>query len=148
MLERAFNCWEGLRRKDDRLPPRFLHKDIPSRNSKGLRTKPEELQEMLAYNVWRYMKIMAQVSTSNNKIDSKGLSGIATNTIRIARLKLLFISAKVVRNSNRDKVKYSIHDARAPAMMHFLRFLDVKRSKPGPWLQGTTWPQRFALQIS
>ncbi|MBW1868498.1 MAG: hypothetical protein JRI73_04200 [Deltaproteobacteria bacterium] len=83
MLERAFNCWEGLRRKDDRLPLRFLHKDIPSRNSKGLRTKPEELQEMLAYNVWRYMKIMAQVSTSNNKIDSKGLSGIATNTIRI-----------------------------------------------------------------
>ncbi len=46
-MERAFYCREGLRRKDDRLPPRFLHEEIPSRNSKGLRTKPEELQEML-----------------------------------------------------------------------------------------------------
>ena len=47
MLERTFNCREGLRRKDDRLPPRFLHDEIPSGNSKGFRTTPEELQEML-----------------------------------------------------------------------------------------------------
>jgi len=30
------------------------------------------------------------------------------NTIRIARLKLLFIAAKVVKESNVDKVKYSM----------------------------------------
>ena len=47
MMERLFNCREGLRRRDDRLPPRFLNEEIPSGNSKGLRTRPEELQEML-----------------------------------------------------------------------------------------------------
>ena len=47
MMERAFNCREGLRRKDDHLPPRFLNEEIPSGNSKGFRTTPEELQEML-----------------------------------------------------------------------------------------------------
>jgi aldehyde:ferredoxin oxidoreductase len=46
-LERSFNCREGLRRKDDLLPHRFLHEEIPSGNSKGLRTRPEELQQML-----------------------------------------------------------------------------------------------------
>lgn len=46
-LERSFNCREGLRRKEDILPYRFMHEEIPSGNSKGLRTKPEELQQML-----------------------------------------------------------------------------------------------------
>jgi aldehyde:ferredoxin oxidoreductase len=46
-LERSFNCREGLRRKDDRLPHRFMHEEIPSGTSKGLRTKPEELEQML-----------------------------------------------------------------------------------------------------
>ncbi|MCP4664818.1 MAG: aldehyde ferredoxin oxidoreductase family protein [Deltaproteobacteria bacterium] len=46
-LERSFNCREGLRRKDDTLPYRFMHEGIPSGYLKGLRTKPEELQEML-----------------------------------------------------------------------------------------------------
>ncbi len=46
-LERSFNCREGLRRKDDVLPHRFMHEEIPSGVSKGLRTKPEELEQML-----------------------------------------------------------------------------------------------------
>jgi len=46
-LERSFNCREGLRRQDDTLPYRFMNEEIPSGNSKGLRTKPEELQQML-----------------------------------------------------------------------------------------------------
>jgi len=46
-LERSFNCREGLRRKDDRLPYRFTHEEIPAGNSKGLRTTPEQLQQML-----------------------------------------------------------------------------------------------------
>ena len=71
-----------------------------------------------------------------------------TNTIRVARLKLLFIAAKVVKDSNRDKVKYSIHDARTPPMMKFLKYLDAVRSKPRPWAHDSTWPQHFALQLS
>ncbi len=103
---------------------------------------------MLAYNIWRYMKIMAQMSTKSSTSEANGFKDVMTNTIRIARLKLLFIAAKVVRDSNRDKVKYSIHDARTPPMMKFLRFLDAMRSKPRPWVEDSTWSQRFALQLS
>ena len=73
------------------------------------------------------------------------LQNIMNNTIRIARLKLLFIAAKVVQESNVDKVKYSIQDARTPAMMNFLKFLDKLRLKIRPWEDNSHWPQRFSL---
>jgi len=103
---------------------------------------------MLAYNIWRYMKIMAQMSANSSTSDEKGFKGVMTNTIRIARLRLLFIASKVVKDSNRDKVKYSIHDTRTYPMMKFLKFLDASRSKPRPWVKDSTWSQRFALQLS
>jgi hypothetical protein len=105
---------------------------------------------MLAYNIWRYMKMIAQRSqpkdqSESSEVRSGVLKGIVENTIRIARLKLLFIAAKVVKDENRDKVKYSIHDARTPAMIHLLKFLDKVRSKPRPWHQAGIWPQRFVV---
>jgi len=105
---------------------------------------------MLAYNIWRYLKMIAQLGIGDDQCDqaddgAKGLQGIMNNTIRIARLKLLFIAAKVVKESNVDKVKYSIHDARTPAMLHFLKFLDKARSKIRPWEEDSNWPQRFSL---
>jgi hypothetical protein len=105
---------------------------------------------MLAYNIWRYMKMIAHRSQSEDQSEtpetSSGvLKGIVDNTIRIARLKLLFIAAKVVKDENRDKVRYSIHDTRTPAMIHFLKFLDKVRSHPRPWQQPGLWPQRFAV---
>jgi len=106
---------------------------------------------MLAYNIWRYMKMLAQGSQSAHASmadadEGKTLKGIATNTVRIARLKLLFIAAKVVKDGNRDKVKYSIHDARTPEMLSFLQFLDNRRTQPKPWLQPGILPQTFALR--
>ena len=106
---------------------------------------------MLVYNIWRYLKMIAQLGIGDDQCDqgddgAKGLQGIMNNTIRIARLKLLFIAAKVVTDSNVDKVKYSIHDARTPAMLHFLKFLDKARSKIRPWEEDSSWPQRFSLQ--
>lgn len=95
---------------------------------------------MLAYNIWRYMKIIAHKSTLGEEADDssvQGLKGIMANTIRIARLRLLFIAAKVVKDGNVDKVKYSIHDARTPAMIHFLSFLDILRSKVRPWVESS-----------
>ena len=105
---------------------------------------------MLAYNIWRYMKMIAQRSLSKDRSDaveehSGVLKGIVENTVRIARLKLLFIAAKVVKDGNVDKVKYSIHDTRTPAMLYFLKFLDKARSRPRPWQQPGVWPQRFAI---
>jgi hypothetical protein len=106
---------------------------------------------MLAYNIWRYLKMIAQISIDDEQCDQgdddvTGLQSIMNNTIRIARLKLLFIAAKVVKESNVDKVKYSIHDARTPAMMNFLKFIDKLRLKLRPWEENSHWPQRFYLQ--
>jgi len=101
---------------------------------------------MLAYNIWRYMKMIAQKSISGNRT-AKGsvLKGIMTNTVRIARLKLLFIAAKVVNHSNRDTIKYSIHDSRTPEMLHLLKFLDIARTGPRPWDKQFIWSPRFAI---
>jgi hypothetical protein len=108
---------------------------------------------MLAYNIWRYLKMIAQIGIGQDQgadvgHRDAGLQAIVTNTIRIARLKLLFIAAKVVKESNVDKVKYSVHDARTPAMMKFLKFLDKIRSKIRPWEEDSHWPHRFGLQTT
>ena len=105
---------------------------------------------MLAYNLWRYFKMMAELSinadasadTADSTHDS--LKGLKDNLIRIARLKLLLIGAKVVYHST-DKVKYSVMDARTPGLMHFMNYLDRARSKIRPWVEGNLWPCRFAL---
>ena len=105
---------------------------------------------MLAYNIWRYMKILAQRSiqeapASRSDNAHGALKGIMDNTIRLARLKLLFIAAKVPFHGNKTKVRYSIHDTRTPAMLHFLKFLDKARTKVRPWIEGSFWPCRFVL---
>ena len=105
---------------------------------------------MLAYNIWRYLKIMANNSMKKDQSDTndspcRGLKGIMDNTIRIARLKLLYIAAKVVKDSNVDKVKYSIHDTRTPRILNFFKFLDTLRFKARPWEHGSSWPYRFAV---
>ena len=105
---------------------------------------------MLAYNIWRYMKMIANQSLSADRPQAAAaggsvLKGIMSNTVRIARLKLLFIAAKVVKDGNRDKVKYSIHDARTSEMLYLLRFLDKARSGPRPWHKQSFWAPRFAI---
>jgi hypothetical protein len=102
---------------------------------------------MLSYNIWRYIKLLAAKSQESKNVQEKAsLKTVASNTIRIARLKMLFIAAKVVRDQNRDKVKYSVHEARTPAVIRFLKFLDKARSKPKPWACDGLWPQRFVLE--
>ena len=78
---------------------------------------------MLAYNLWRYFKILAQLCAGKVKT----LAGMKDYTIRIARLKLLMIAAKLVRSGNRDKVKYPIHDTRTPGLLKLYQFLDRLR---------------------
>lgn len=106
---------------------------------------------MLAYNIWRYFKMMAHQSLKNQEATDPTetlYKGITNNTIRIARLKLLFIAAKVVSHGNRHQIKYSVHDARMPLMHRFLKFLDTSRARARPWLQGALWPCRFSLNMS
>ena len=101
---------------------------------------------MLAYNIWRYMKMIAQKSVCSHRPSTDSiLKGIMTHTVRIARLKLLFIAAKVVNHSNRDKIKYSMHDSRTPEMLYLLQFLDKARCRPRPWHEQSIWSPRFAI---
>jgi nitroreductase len=108
---------------------------------------------MLAYNIWRYFKMMAQLSGQDNTSDTvhaahDGLQCIMDNTIRIARLKLLLIAAKLVFHDNRERVRFSIYDTRTPPMLSFLKFLDTARSKVRPWVDGSLWACRFSLNHS
>lgn len=105
---------------------------------------------MLAYNIWRYLKMLAEHSCQTQQTDEntetrRDLKGIKTNTVRIARLRLLMIAAKVVTDSNVDKVRYSIQDSRTPALMSFLKYLDQKRSQIGSWVGGVPNPATVQL---
>ncbi len=82
---------------------------------------------MLAYNLWRYFKLLTNLCGGKVKM----FAGIADNKIRIARLKLLMIGAKVVKSGNRDIVKYSNHDTRTPALFMLYEFLDRLRFGKG-----------------
>jgi hypothetical protein len=106
---------------------------------------------MLAYNIWRYFKIMAQMSNESGGTESADdthgtLKGLSDNHIRTARLKLLLIAAKVVYHSNKDKVRYSIHDMRTPGLLKFYKYLDKARGKVKPWMEGSLWPCRFSIK--
>jgi hypothetical protein len=105
---------------------------------------------MLAYNIWRWMKLVAAMTVpeESNEPSRHPLSAIAKNTVRIARLVLLLIAAKIVYSANRVKVRYSIHDTRVPAFFDFLSHLDHHRAipLPGPPWQPNCQPPDLPMQ--
>jgi len=86
---------------------------------------------MLAYNLWRWMKLLsgAQEKEKHGCEETDGFSGIeiVDNTVRIARLKMLYVAAKIVHHGNRNRVYYSIHESRAEGIFEFLDYLDRHR---------------------
>lgn len=103
---------------------------------------------LLAYNIWRYFKILAQQSLeaeanpAPRAATGSPMRGLQTHTNRIGRLGLLLIAAKLVFSANRNKLRYSMHDVRTPTLIGFFKFLDRLRSRPWPWrLQKTTGDQ-------
>jgi len=101
---------------------------------------------LLAYNVWRSFKMLAEHSERQKKAEEKtsptGLSGIEDNTIRIARLKLLLIAAKLVTTGNTTKVRYSEHDSRVAGLFSFMEHLDRVRMRVRPWFDSSQWQCR------
>jgi len=93
---------------------------------------------MLGYNIWRWMKLMAgyqdikseQINLGETEIPDQ----IVDHTIRIARLKMLFIPAKITKNEKKTKVKYSVHDERSAGLLKFLSYLDRMRKLGIEWL--------------
>ena len=99
---------------------------------------------MLTYNIWRWMKLLAghqqimakpqqEVIPENEMGDVIKEANIVNHTIRIARLKMLFIAAKIVTHERKTTVKYSEHDERSAGIMDFMEYLDRRRSEPRPW---------------
>ena len=93
---------------------------------------------MLAYNIGRYLKIIAEncrrrIRSNDTDNDRQEVAGTKTKTVRIARLWLLMISAEVVTDSHRGKVRYTFQDSRTPVLFAFLKYLDMKRAVPKPW---------------
>jgi hypothetical protein len=111
---------------------------------------------LLTYNIWRSFKMFAEHSEKRTRTEKEttltptGLVGIQDNTIRIARLKLLLIAAKLVTTGNTTKVKYSEHDSRAAGLFNVMENLDRVRDQERPWLDGCSWKCRhmegFRLQ--
>lgn len=86
---------------------------------------------MLAYNLWRWMKLLAghaqRQAQSGKPVDQRPRITMPDHTIRIARLKMLFVAAKIITHANRDEVRYAIHEQRAAGLMDFLGYLDRRR---------------------
>ena len=51
------------------------------------------------------------------------------HTFRIARLKMLFVAAKIRSHGNRDEARYSMHEQRSGGLIDFLDYLDRRRKE-------------------
>jgi len=88
---------------------------------------------MLAYNLWRWMKMLAG-HAERQKQEGVAVSEdrritLPDHTLRIARLKMLFVAAKIRFHGNRDEVRYSIHEQRSAGLIDFLDYLDRRRKE-------------------
>jgi hypothetical protein len=90
---------------------------------------------MLAYNLWRWMKLLAGHAERQQQrgelVKEKRQITMPEHTIRIARLKLLYVAAKIVTHGNREMVRYSEHEQRAAGLIDFLKYLDERRAEIG-----------------
>ena len=88
---------------------------------------------MLAYNLWRWMKWLASQADpstpSGHPKPERPQMQLPDHTIRIARLKRLYVAAKIVVHGNRDEVRYSEHEQRASGLIDFLQYLDRHRAE-------------------
>ena len=91
---------------------------------------------MLAYNLWRWMKLLAghaeQHKQAGQEPDERLRITMPDHTIRIARLKMLYVAAKIRFHANRDEVRYSVHEQRAAGLIDFLHYLDRRRKEARP----------------
>lgn len=86
---------------------------------------------MLAYNLWRWMKLLAghaeRQAQQGTPVPEPQRIRMPDHTLRIARLKMLYVAAKIRFHGNRDEVLYSVHEQRAAGLMDFLGYLDHRR---------------------
>ena len=92
---------------------------------------------MLAYNLWRWLKQVAGHDAKETAVAEAGEvpERIVDQTVRLSRLKMLCVAAKISQHSNRAKVYYSIHESRASDIINFLGHLDRRRAEKIPKLE-------------
>ena len=93
---------------------------------------------LLAYNLWRWMRLLEQAhqrgeTKTTLPPGSTPPSLEVDHTIRITRLKLLFVPAKITHSHRTTLVKYSHHDARAAGVLDFMAYLDKRRAQSIQW---------------
>lgn len=88
---------------------------------------------MLTYNLWRWMKLLdshaAQPPQKDAPEQGRLRLTMADHTIRIVRLKRLFVAAKIITHGGREEVRYSAHEQRAVGLIDFLQYLDRRREQ-------------------
>ncbi len=88
---------------------------------------------MLAYNLWRWMKLLAgqSIQPAHDEETAPPQEAIVMpdQTLRTARLRMLFVAAKICFHANRDVVLYSMHDSRSAGLANFLAYLDRRRAQ-------------------
>jgi len=88
---------------------------------------------MLAYNLWRWMKLLVghqqAQAQQGQAVEERQRIQMPDHTIRIARLKMLYVAAKIVFHGNRDEICYSIHEQRASGIIDFLQYMDQRRAE-------------------
>ena len=86
---------------------------------------------MLAYTLWRWMKLLAghaeRQAHQGTPVPEPQRIRLPDHTLRIARLTLLYVAAKICFHNNRDEVLYSMHEQRAAGLTDFLGSLDRQR---------------------
>jgi hypothetical protein len=87
---------------------------------------------MLAYNLWRWLKQVAGHHEKTTAVTETGQAPgrleVVDQTVRLSRLKMLYVAAKISQHSNRATVYYSIHESRASGIIKFLDYLDRRRA--------------------
>lgn len=91
---------------------------------------------MLAYNLRRWMELVAghaeRQTHQGPTVPEPMRITMPDHTIRIARLKMLFVAATIRFHGNRDEVLYSMHEQRAAGLLDFLDYLDRRRKDLRP----------------
>jgi hypothetical protein len=96
---------------------------------------------MLSYNLWRYMIGFAHLKDQAQKEQESKKENVQ-NTIHIARLKLLFIAAKIIGGGNTVKINYSSHLSGRDRLDNLIHNLDVLRKHPEILSSPIYWQSR------
>ena len=102
---------------------------------------------MLSYNLWRYRIGFARLRDQKQKRQEEPKAAVQ-NTIHVARLKLLFIAAKIIAGRNTVKVNYSSHLSGKDRLDNLIHNLDVLRKHPEIVSSPIYWqkPHQLSMQ--